>query len=321
MKLHGIKMFAPALSARTSLLAGALLAGLFLVGCSSAPEPEEFEVTIPEGADNENVRHDPFRMIGNIWWVGHSQVGALLFETSDGLILLDTTSPEESEWVQENIEKLGHEMSDIKIMLNSHTHGEHMGGFASFKELTGARVIMSQAAADEVATGGRTDFREDGSEQYTPFETDEIVEDGGTVTLGDTTLTMHLTPGHTKGCTSWTTTVEEDGETHNVLIFCGMATAGIDRAPLLDNPKYPDIVEQYQASFAKLRSLPCDGAWFYPRATTILLHEKQAKLDAGEKPNPFIDPAGCTGYIDEYEGLFNDQLSQQQRAADLTSSY
>jgi metallo-beta-lactamase class B len=291
------------------MAAGLMLAGALLVGTGALAQ----EVTIPPRADNFNEKKEPFRMIGNIYWVGHSQVGSFLIKTSQGHILMDTTSSEEAEWTRENLEKLGIKMRDIKIMLNSHTHAEHMGGFPMFKELTGARIVMSKLAADEVATGGRTDFREDGSEQYKPFKADQIVADGGTVTLGEVTLTAHLTPGHTKGCTTWTTTVEEDGKKYNVLFFCGMATAGIDRAPLLDNPKYPNIVEDYQRSFKLLRSLPCD-AWFYPRATTIKLQEKEARMNKGEKPNPFVDPAGCKGYIDEYEGLFNDQLNQQLAA-------
>jgi metallo-beta-lactamase class B len=292
------------------VLMATVLAGVLLAAGGMLAQ----EVTIPPGADNFNEKKEPFRMIGNIYWVGHSQVGSFLIKTSQGNILMDTTSPEEAEWTRENIEKLGIKMRDIKIMINSHTHAEHMGGFPMFKELTGARIIMSKLAADEVATGGRTDFREDGSEQYKPFKADQIVADGGTVTLGEVTLTAHLTPGHTKGCTTWTTTVEEDGKKYNALFFCGMATAGIDRAPLLNNPKYPNIVEDYQRSFKVLRALPCD-AWFYPRATTIKLQEKEARLNKGEKPNPFVDPAGCKGYIDEYEGLFTDQLNQQLAAA------
>jgi metallo-beta-lactamase class B len=286
-------------------LVGALLAGSALVAQ---------EVTIPPGADNRDEKHEPFRMIGNIYWVGHTQVGSFLIKTSAGLILVDTTSPEESQWTRENIEKLGHGLRDIKIMINTHPHGEHMGGFARFKELSGARIVASKAAADEMAVGGRTDFREDGSEQYPPVKADQIIEDGGRVTLGDVTMTAHLTPGHSKGCTTWTTTVEEAGRKYNVLIFCGMATAGIDRAPLLNNPKYPNIVEDYQRSFRLLRSLPCD-VFLYPRATTIQLHEKQARLNRGETPNPFVDPVGCRGYIDENEGTFNDQLRQQRAVA------
>jgi metallo-beta-lactamase class B len=270
-------------------------------------------VTIPDRADNRNVPRDPVRLIGNIYWVGHSQVGSFLVKTSQGAILMDTTSAEQWPWVRANLEKLGIRPRDIKIILNSHTHEEHMGGFAEAKELTGATIVLSRPAAEEVATGGRTDFREDGSEKYKPFKADRIIEDGGTVTLGETTLTAHLTPGHTWGCTTWTTRVEEEGKTYNVMFMCGMATPGIDRAPLLDNPKYPNVVADYQRSFAKLRSLPCD-AWFYPRATTIRLDEKLALLAKGVKPNPFVDPLGCQWYIDQYEYEFTEQLAQQLRA-------
>ena len=299
-----------AMGGNLAALAAMMLAAILLAGPSMAAQ----EVTIPPRADNENVKHEPFRMIGNIYWVGHSQVGSFLIKTSQGLILMDSTSSDESDWTRENIEKLGFTMKDIKIMLNSHPHAEHMGGFAKFKEVTGAKLIASKLTADEMAVGGRTDFREDGSEQYTPVKSDQVIADGEKVTLGDVALTAHLTPGHTKGCTTWTTTVQEDGKTYNVVFFCGMATAGIDRAPLLNNPKYPNIVEDYQHSFQLLRALPCD-VFLYARATTIHLQEKEERLEKGVKPNPFVDPAGCKGYIDEYQGLFEDQLQQQLAAA------
>jgi metallo-beta-lactamase class B len=286
-------------------------AGLKAQG-QAASDKDVPTITIPDRANNENHKKDPFRMIGNIWWVGHSQVGSFLIKTSAGYIMMDTTSTKEAPWVRENLEKMKINPRDIKILINSHTHEEHMGGFPMFKELTGGSITMSKPAADEVATGGRTDFREDGSEQYKPFKTDKIVNDGDKVTLGDVTLTAHLTPGHTKGCTTWTTTVQEDGKTYNVVFFCGMATAGIDRAPLFDNPKYPNIIADYQKTFQTLRSLPCD-VWFYPRATTLRLQEKEDRLKKGEKPNPFVDPKGCQWYIDEYEYEFTDQLSQQLR--------
>ena len=285
----------------------AVVAGIFLTGASLLAQQQ----TIPPRADNYNEKKEPFRMIGNIYWVGHTQVGAFLITTPQGHILMDTTSTEQSHWVREYIEKLGHDMKDIKIMLNSHPHEEHMGGFAMFKELTGAKVITSKLTADEMTVGGRTDFREDGSEQYTPVLTDQTVADGEKVQFGGVTLTAHLTPGHTKGCTTWTTVVEENGQKYNVVFFCGMATAGIDRAPLLNNPKYPNIVEDYQNSFRLLKTLPCD-VFLYPRATTIKLHEKQNRLNQEEKPNPFVDPAGCRGYIDEYETLFSDLLAEQR---------
>lgn len=293
---------------RISRLGRTTVAVLFLAGTSLLAQQ-----TIPPRADNQNEKQEPFRMIGNIYWVGHTQIGAFLITTPEGHILMDTTSTEQSHWARENIEKLGFSMKDIKIMLNSHPHAEHMGGFAMFKELTGAKLIASKLTADELAVGGRTDFREDGSEQYTPVKADQIIGDGETVQFGGVTLTARLTPGHTKGCTTWTMELEEDGKKYNVVFFCGMATAGIDRAPLLNNPKYPNIVEDYQGSFRLLKTLRCD-VFLYPRATTIQLHEKRQRLNQGEKPNPFVDPAGCRGYIDEYETLFENLLAEQRAA-------
>ena len=288
----------------------AVVAGMLLARAGAMAQ----EITMPPRASNDNERHEPFRMIGNLYWVGHTEVGAFLIRTSEGLILMDSTSTEQSHWVKENIEKLGFEMRDIKYILNSHTHEEHMGGTPMFRELSGAKIVASKLAADEMAVGGRTDFREDGSEQYKPFRVDQMIEDKGKLTLGDVTLTAYLTPGHTKGCTTWTMPVEEAGRRYNAVFFCGMATAGIDRAPLLDNPKYPNIVEDYQRSFQVLRSLPCD-VYLYARASTIHMHEKLARLQRGEKPNPFVDPAGCKEYINHYDEEFTTQLTQQRAAA------
>lgn len=270
-------------------------------------------ITIPDRPDNSNRPRAPERLIGNIYWVGHSQVGAFLIRTPEGAILIDSTDAEHWPWVRANLDTLGVAPRDVKFMLNLHTHDEHMGGFARMQALTGATAVLSRAAADEVATGGRTDFREDGRQQYEPFTADRIIEDGGTVTLGGVTLTAHLTPGHTKGCTTYTTTVEEEGRQYNVVFMCGFATPGIDRSWLIDNPKYPGMVLDYEKSFATLRSLPCD-AWFYPRATTIRLDEKLEARRAGAAGNPFIDPNGCQWYIDQYEYEFADQLAQQLRA-------
>jgi metallo-beta-lactamase class B len=274
-------------------------------------------LTIPPRADNRNEKKEPFRVIGNIYWVGHTQIGSFLIKTPQGDILMDTTSAEQAPWVRENLDKLGIKMKDIKIMLNSHPHAEHMGGFAMFKELTGAKIITSKLTADEMATGGRTDFREDGSEQYKPVRADQTVADGGKVELGGVTLVAHITPGHTKGCTTWTTTVEEDGKPYNVVFFCGVTPAGPDRAPLFNNPKYPNLVSDFEHTFEVLKSLPCD-VFLYARATTVKVDEKEARLKRGEKPNPFIDPQGCKDYIAENETMFQKLLTEQRAALNKT---
>lgn len=290
---------------RMSVLICAAIAGLFLAGSTlSAQMP-------PPRPNNDNVKREPFRIIDNIYWVGHSEVGSFLITTPEGNILLDTTSTDDWPWVRENIEKLGYQLSDIKIIINSHPHEEHMGGMAMFKELTGAKLIASEATASVMADGGRSDFREDGSEQYKPVKADGTVADGGKVTLGGVTLVAHITPGHTKGAVTWTTIVEEGGQKYNVVFFGGVAVHGIDRAPLLNNPRYPNIAEDFAKAFRVLKSLPCD-VFLYVRASTIKLDQKLERLEQGEKPNPFIDPKGCRDYITEYEQRFLDQLEQER---------
>ena len=306
MKSQRIKLAGVGL--RLTLQLCALITSILLLALNL---PAQTAQTLPPRADNRNEKKEPFRMIGNIYWVGHTQVGSFLIKTSQGAILIDTTSVEQAPWVLENIKKLGLSPKDVKIMLNLHPHAEHMAGFPMMKEATGAKIIVSKLTAAQMETGGRTDFREDGSEQYKAFKVDQTVEDGGKVALGDTTLVAHITDGHARGCTTWTTTVEEDGKKYNVVFFCGVTPAGIDRAPLFNNAKYPTIVEDFQHSFKVLHSLPCD-VFLYVRATTIKLDEKEKRLKAGSKPNPFVDPQGCKDYIAENETLFNKLLGEQR---------
>jgi metallo-beta-lactamase class B len=264
----------------------------------------------PARPDNTNVKRDPAKLIGNIYWVGHSEVGSFLITTPQGHILMDTTSAEEWPWVRENIEKLGYKMSDVKILINSHPHAEHIGGMAMVKQLTGAKLITSVETAADMSSGGRNDFREDGSEQYTPVKPDQTVPDGGKVEFGGVTLTAHITPGHTKGCTTWTTTVDDGGQKRDVVFVCGVANHGIERATILNNERYPNMRQDFEKAFRVLRSLNCE-VFLYVRATTIHLDEKLAKLKSGATTNPFIDPQGCKGYIDEYEARYLDQLKYE----------
>ena len=152
--------------------------------------------------DNTNFQIEPFRIIDNIWWVGHSRVGSLLITTSEGLILLDTTSTEDAHWVVENIVKAGFKLSDIKYIINTHPHEEHMGGTAAFQKLLPhAKIITSRATAEDMATGGINDYRyvfvNEGmnlSERFEPVKVDGTIGHGEELTLGDVTLVAHLTP-------------------------------------------------------------------------------------------------------------------------------
>ena len=152
-----------------------------------------------------------FRVIGTIHYVGSTNAGAFLISTPEGHILLDTGYPKTEAWVRTSIEQLGFRLADIKLILNTHAHSDHVGGHAQFKEWTGAKILTSQADAPVLADGGRSDFRSDGRELWRPVAADGIVGDGQEVTLGGVTLVAHMTPGHTKGNTTWTMMVDEGG--------------------------------------------------------------------------------------------------------------
>ncbi len=280
-----------------------LLSGLWLSAQTGMTEEEE-EVY-------RTQRAKPFRIVGNVYYVGatlHNSV--YLITTPEGHILIDTGYQEAVAGVQENIEALGFQFRDVKIMLSSHAHGDHIAGHALMKELTGADIWVMGGDDDVMATGGKTDFREGSS--WKPVNPDRVIQDGERVELGGVTLVAHHTPGHTKGCTTWTTVVEEGGQEYNVVWVGGArVSAGV---PLVGNSKYPNIAEDYAKTFAKLKELPCDiflaahGYWFN-------ITEKLRRLEQGATVNPFIDPQGYRNYIETFERAFLESLEQERQGS------
>jgi len=271
--------------------------------------------------NNENHRRDPVRLINNIWWVGHSEVGAFLISTPDGHILMDSTSTHDVNWLIENIVKAGFHLSDIKIILNSHPHEEHIGGLAALRHLLPeAKIITSKETADILATGGKSDFRNilygENAQLFEPVRVDGAIGHQETVTLGGVTLTAHHTPGHTTGTTTWSMKINYNAKEYDVVFMGGVSTGG-DRAPLLKNELYPHIVEDFEESFRYLRSMNCD-IYLDARASSIRLNEKLAILNQSDgQTNPFINPDDCRNYINFYEARYRLQLEQEKTAAGL----
>ncbi|HSN18197.1 MAG TPA: subclass B3 metallo-beta-lactamase [Gammaproteobacteria bacterium] len=258
-----------------------------------------------------NKPQTPFKIIGDVYYVGTNDLGIYLITTSKGSILLDSGFAETVPQVRANITALGFKLQDVKILLTSQTHYDHVGGMAEMKRLTHARLEATGAGAEQMAAGGRDDYGFYERFMYEPVQTDRVLADGDQVELGGITLTAHLTPGHTKGCTTWTMTVEDDGKPYHVVFLCGVTVPGYK---LVDNPGYPDIVSDYERSFAVLRGLPCDvflgahGQYFGLQAKLVRLHAHAAT-------NPFIDPAGYRAYLDQSERDFLGLVAQQRSAA------
>lgn len=272
-------------------------------------------------ANNEDqTQREPVNLIDNIWWVGHSEVGSFVIKSSEGLILMDPTSPETVDWVIENVKKAGFKLEDIKYIINSHPHEEHVGGLAQLKKVApNAKVITTEGTAGIIATGGKSDFRnmiegDAGADYFEPVKVDGTIGHLEELKLGDVTMVAHITSGHTPGATTWTMKVQDGGKEYNAVFMGGMSASGVDRGPLLKNELYPEIADDFENSFAHLKSLQCD-VYLYARASSIDLDKKlEMQKQGGNAVNAFVDPAGCKHYIDFYEARYLKQLEEEKAA-------
>lgn len=262
---------------------------------------------VDEESRSWNQPVKPYRVIGNVYYVGASEVSSFLIVTPKGHILLDSGFNETVPQIQKNVAELGFRFADIKILINSHAHYDHAGGLALLKQLTGATLIATRADAELMARGGQGDPNFGDRFKYQPVTVDKFLEDGGKVELGGIALTAHLTPGHTKGCTTWTMKVKEGTKRYDVVIVGSASAPGYK---LVDNQQYPTIVEDYERTFRVLKSLQCD-VFLAPHGSFYSMLQKQKLLEEGAKQNPFIDPSGYRSYVERTEKAFREQLKRQ----------
>lgn len=253
-------------------------------------------------------------LIGNIHYVGMFGVCSFLITTPDGHILIDTTFEECVPAIQKNVEQLGYKMADIKYILSSHAHVDHAGGHAAMKKLTGAKIFASQADAHLLETGGEDDFSPFPKDllKYTPIKADQIIKDGEKITLGGVTLTAHLTPGHTKGATSWTMPVTEDGKIYTAIFLSSFSI--VQGTTLVGNTDYPKIAEDLEQTYKVLKAISAE-VYFGPHGDQFGMTQKFKLLDEKVKPNPVIDPAGYQRTIGSAERSFRTQLAREKAAA------
>jgi metallo-beta-lactamase class B len=244
----------------------------------------------------------PYKIIGNVYYVGTKGLANFLITTPDGNILINSDFERNVPTIRASVEKLGFRFRDTKILLGSHAHGDHMEGDAMVKELTGARVMAMAEdvpALEKMRPGNK------------PHPIDKILHDGDQVTLGGTTLVAHLTPGHTNGCTTWTMKVQDGGRTYDVVI---VGSVNVNQGVLLvDNKEYPQIANDYVRTFKVLQSLPVD-VFLGAHGNYYGMEAKYARMKAGG-PNPFIDPDGYHAYLAERQRAFQAESDKQKAAA------
>jgi len=257
-----------------------------------------------------NTPTEPFKMIGNVYYVGTAGLASYLITTPQGHILVDTVMPESTSLITANIEKLGFKITDIKYLLNTHAHIDHTGGFAEIKKATGAQMVAGEADKPLLEGGYYPGAKEDAALQFPAVKVDRTVREGDTVTLGDVTLTARETPGHSPGCTSWAFTVKDADATRSVLIFCS-GTVALNK--LVGSPTYPGIVEDYRKTFARAKDMKVD-VLLAPHPEMYRMEDKRATLVDGG-PNPFVNPGEFNEYAATLEKAFEDALAKQTAEA------
>jgi metallo-beta-lactamase class B len=253
-----------------------------------------------------NQPQKPFHLIGNIYYVGMAGVSAFLIVTPKGDILTDGGLPESAPFIEKNIQALGFKLSDVKILLNSHAHFDHSGGLAKLKADTGAKFYASTGDKPFLESG-HIPYGPSSQIDTMPVHVDRAMKDGDSFTLGGVTMTAHVLPGHTKGCTTWTMPLTDAGVTHKVMFFCSITVAG---NPIAGKLAYPGIVDDYRASFARLKKMDAD-IFLAPHGNQFGMEDKLTKMKPGA-PNPFIDPSELQRVVGKSEAAFNKDLARQQ---------
>ncbi len=267
---------------------------------------------------NRGAPDEPFRIAGDLYYVGGAGVTSFLLTGPEGHVLIDGGYPETAPAIMASIASLGFDIHDVKVLLNSHAHSDHAGGLRTLQEASGAELWISEGDADVIAAGGARD-RTLVPQRYLGFlglgrfpapRIDHRFEDGATIRLGPIELTAHVTAGHTPGCTSWSFPVRDGDRELLAVDICSLTL--LPFVSLVEPETYPGIRSDFERSFHTLRSLPADiflashSSWFG------LERKRLERADAEDPAEPFIDPGGYRSFIDRAEARFREVLVEPQ---------
>lgn len=254
----------------------------------------------------------PFRMIGNVYWVGTYDLSTYLITTPEGHILINTGLMATLPQIKAGVEQMGFKFTDVKILTATHAHYDHVAGMAELKrQLPGAILAISEPDADLVESGGKTDFRFGGDPRthFEPAKVDRRLKDGDRIELGGVVLTAHLHPGHTKGATSFTFDVRENGKTYRVgIINMPSINSGVRLSGM---PGFPEIADAYARTIHEQKEMKID-VWLASHAAQFGMHKK---YQPGDEYNPdrFVDPQGFQDAVARYEKIYRDQLEKERQ--------
>jgi len=253
---------------------------------------------------------EPFHIVGNVYYVGGKGLASYLIVSKQGDILLDGTLAENVSFIEGNIAKLGFDIKDVKILLNTHAHFDHAAGLAQLKADSGAKLFASAGDRPILESGHITVENSNDLPDFPPVKVDHEVRDGEIVQLGSIKMRAVLTPGHTPGCTSWSLDVPDRGRMLKVLLPCSLTSAG---NKLIGNKTYPGIVDDYRKSFARLSAEKADVVLTaHPELTDVL---GRAARRQGDVADPFIDPALLPRLVSDARTQFEQDLAAERTKA------
>ena len=260
------------------------------------------------GQGPSSERFPAHRVIGNVYYVGSKDLASYLITTPEGHILINSGFEETVRLIRAGVESLGFKMRDIKILLASHAHSDHVAGHALAKELTGAKVYVMRGDDTVISSGGEGQYFYTKS-RWKPCAVDRVLEDGDEIKLGGVTLVARRTPGHTRGCTTWTWRVTDGAKTYDVVVIGSPNVNPGYR--LVDNKDYPEIAADFEKTFQILKALPCE-VFLGAHGGYYGMIEKYELSKREPEKNPFVDPEGYRAYVALKEKAFHETLEQQR---------
>jgi metallo-beta-lactamase class B len=280
---------------------------MWLVALAAAVAGAPQQAAVP---GNWTQKVDPYRVVGNIYYVGSQDLSSFLITSPEGHVLIDSGVAQNAPLILDNIRSLGFQPGDVKLLLTTQAHYDHVAAFAALKAATGARVAASAADARLLEDGGKSDYLFGPDYNFPPVTVDQIVKDGETLAVGGTSLTAHLTPGHTRGAMTYTMDVKDARGRSRKAVFLASTSVNPGTA-LVNNTTYPGIADDYRRTFEIEKSLPCE-VFLAAHASQFRGNEKAARAAAGLLEEPFIDPEGCKAAIERSEKAFEAELAKQQ---------
>ncbi|SDK75289.1 subclass B3 metallo-beta-lactamase [Microbulbifer yueqingensis] len=283
----------------TNSISAALLALMSINAAAEVPQPlPQLEAYTVPSSWRQPI--EPVQIADHTWQIGSAGISALLVKTPEGAVLIDGGMPQMAEVLLANMRKVGLEPRDLKFILHSHAHADHVGPLAAVRRATGAQLATSAESAQLLARGGAGDLHFGDDLLYPPLNADRLLQDGERVVLGDLELQVHFTPGHTPGSLSWTWTDSREGSPVRIAYVDSLSAPGYQ---LLDNPRYPNIVADYRDTFERVRSLPCD-LLLTPHAAASGWRYDAAQVQA--------ESLSCAAYADNARRKLEKQLASQR---------